>query len=215
MPGWNFGINKNTAASKHKLDKSAQEYIELQGKKKELEIETENLKLELANERKKAEMLLVEARHKFALERETLDARYKRSHEDFHADKAKFEDSLRREYDLKEKETIGLLKLDSEQRSRQAELDRDRAVQELKVKHAEEISKLRSDLATEFYQKMQAELSKLNSEGNANSRFIQELSLKMLDKAPQVNSFEHRSIHGNVRDLRELPRLEPVPEVSN
>jgi methyl coenzyme M reductase subunit D len=211
-----FGFN-SSPASKHKLDKSAQEYIELQGKKKELEIETENLKLELANERKKAEMLLTEARHKFALERETLEARFKRSHDDFHADKAKFEDSLRREFDLKEKEVIGLLKLDSEQRSRQAELDRDRQIQELKMKHTEEISKLRSDLASEFYQKMQTELSKLNSEGNVNTRFVQEMSLKLLDKASatNTNTYEHRVISGNVRDLRELPRLEPEQQASN
>lgn len=209
-----FNFNK-PIASKHKLDKAAQDYIELQGKKKELEIETDNLKLELSNERKKAEMLLVEARHKFGLERETLEARFKRSQEDFQQDKKSFENSLKREYDLKEKETIGLLKLDSEQRSRQAELDRDRAIQELKIQHVEEISKLKSDLAAEFYQKMQTELSKLNSEGNASTRFVQEMSLKLLDKAPQINSFEHRAISGNVRDMRELSRLDTVAEGSN
>lgn len=56
-------------------------------------------------------------------------------------------------------------------------------LQKVEADKAKEVSELKSSLAKEYYDKMQDALRELNLEGGAQSKFVQELSLKMFDKA--------------------------------
>lgn len=57
------------------------------------------------------------------------------------------------------------------------------SLQKMEVIHTKELSKLESRLAREYYEKMTEVVRELNLEGNVQTKFVQELSLKMFDKA--------------------------------
>lgn len=213
-----MNLFNRSVQTKHNLDQAAQEYIALQGVKKELEIETQNLRLELENERTRAKMVQERIAHQNKLDKEEAEAKFKRLQDNFAEDKKKFEDNLLRAYENKTNDTVATLKLDYEQRAAKVALDAQVACQsmavdynnqlgQLKMNHVVEISKLKCDLSAEFYSRMQTELAALNKEGNANTKFVNELALAMIEKAPMVNSFEHRTYTGGHKN-ESLPRLE-------
>lgn len=97
---------------------------------------------------------------------------------------------LQAEYDiLAEKKTMELVehvklqKMEMEDKlKKQANLYQE-SMNHLNLVHAQEISKLETRLAKEYYEQMTAALREVNLEGNVQAKFTQELSLKMLDKA--------------------------------
>lgn len=103
-------------------------------------------------------------------------------------EKELFTKRLKEELELKHNETLTLLKLESQQKVLQAELDRDRKINEMKAESDRKTNEAIKKLQEENYTKLSTELAKLHSEGNATTQFIQELSLKMLDKAPGLNA---------------------------
>lgn len=56
-------------------------------------------------------------------------------------------------------------------------------LQKIQIKHSQEISTLQSNLAKEYYDKLGETLRDMNLEGNAQTKYVQELSMKMFDKA--------------------------------
>lgn len=57
------------------------------------------------------------------------------------------------------------------------------SLQKMNMIHSKDKSELETRLATEYYGKLSEALAKMNLEGSSQSKFVQELSLKMFDKA--------------------------------
>ncbi len=100
--------------------------------------------------------------------------------------------TLEKDHELKLKETVSLLKLDSDQRVKQLEIDNLRKVNELTAKFESERTSFKEKFLNENYEKMTNAMTKLHEEGDKNSKFTQELALKMLDQMPEHKSKKTR-----------------------
>lgn len=142
------------------------------------------LKLEIAKNKetkmvgffstKKTRMKIEEMQHKHRLEVAELRAQIEREKKHWEEDKKRLQEKLKADSEIALKEAISLTKLQSEQQIKQAQLDADRKLNQ-------EIAKLNK----EHYDKLSESMSKLHEEGNVTTRFMQELSLKMFEKAPK------------------------------
>lgn len=59
----------------------------------------------------------------------------------------------------------------------------EKALRSIEAASLKEVSDLKSSLAKEYYDKMGEALTQLNIDGSMQSKFVQELSLKMFEKA--------------------------------
>ncbi len=129
-------------------------------------------------------MELEEIKHKHKLVMAEMSDGIVRDKKHWEEDKARAIKTLQQDYEaklseqaLKLKEAVTLAKLDSEQRIKQAQLDADR-------KMNAEVAKLNS----EHYEKLKESMTKLHEEGNANTKFTQDLALKMIGSMPSNKS---------------------------
>lgn len=129
--------------------------------------------------RRRMDIELLEHEHK--MEMEAASAKFVREKHNWHLDKDREVDHLKRESDLKLKESIVLARLENEQKLKQMELDNKRELEKVKMEYMEQLTQKKSDLIEETYQTLSRSLTKLHEEGNHNSRFTQDLALKMLD----------------------------------
>ena len=193
-----FGDKKEEAA-KIKIKKSTSELLDLEVEKKRLQADKENIQLELENLKKRMRMEIEEEKHKHNLKLESEKAVFDREKTIWEKEKQElvdraerekneFEKTLRADLEIEHKETVTLLKLESQQKIKQAELDKDRAVNDLKTKHAEELAKVKSDTAEEYYSSMTEAFQDLQMNGDKNSKFVQELALKVFDKLPTART---------------------------
>lgn len=198
---------------KDKIDRTTAQILELQSTKKELEIEIANQRQELDNERKRQVMKIEEEQHKHKLEMQSKDAEFARSKKAWEEDKTlmlkrfgeertDFETRLKSEYDLKLQEAVTLAKLDAEQRVRQVELDKSRATSELESKYAKEKSELEQKLSQDYYSKLTAAMADFNANGNVTTKFMQEIAMKVFEKAPFANP--NLQIAGSLKDFKEI-----------
>lgn len=80
-------------------------------------------------------------------------------------------------------ETMKLAKMEMEDKlNKQATLYNE-SIQKLGLQHAKEQAALEAKLSKEYYYQMTDALRELNTEGNVQTKFMQEISLKMFDKA--------------------------------
>lgn len=89
-------------------------------------------------------------------------------------------------HELDLKEAITLLKLESQQKTKQLELDFLRKIDELKAEQNKANTEFRDLLSKEYYDKLSAAMSKLHEEGNLTTKFTQDLALKMFEHAPET-----------------------------
>lgn len=80
-------------------------------------------------------------------------------------------------------EAMKMAKIEMEDKLNKQATFYNESLQKLQLIHAKEISALESKLVKEYYEKMTEVLRELNLEGNVQTKFVQELSLKMFDKA--------------------------------
>lgn len=83
------------------------------------------------------------------------------------------------------KTKVATNKIDSQQKVKQAELDRDRQITELRTQQAEALAKVKSDTAEEYYKRMTAAFQEIQLNGDKSTKFVQELALKMFDSVPR------------------------------
>lgn len=198
-----LNIFKNKS-QKVKLDKTTEEILNLQIKKKELELTIENVGFDLRNLKKRSEIevedlqrltklqiedakrennyKIQEEKHKHNLELEAKLSEFKRDKTLWEKEKLELENKLKAEHDIRLLEATTLSVLDSQQKQKQAEIDFKRQLNDQALKHSQEISKLREELNQSYYDKLQDALTKMSTDGNANSRFIQDVMLKMLER---------------------------------
>ena len=118
-------------------------------------------------------------------------ARYKEVDEE----KSKLKDKLNWEH---EKETERLkfdnekkeeeLRADYQKKLLKAESEWEGKINELKVKYAEDLAEAKSQANDEAMEKLKQGLLVLNTEGSSQTKFVQELALKMVDKNPPTEA---------------------------
>lgn len=188
-------FDKKTEAAKRKIDRSTEEILDLEAQKKSLEIDKENVELELNNLKRKMEMQLEEEAHKHKLKLESERAVFDREKQIWEKEKKElldraarekkeFEETLRRESELATNEAITLVKLESQQKIKQAEIDKERAINELKAEMAEKVAEIQASESEKHYEKLTEAFSEMQINGDKNSRFVQELAMKVFDKIP-------------------------------
>jgi len=188
-----FGIKKT--AANNKIDKSTEQVLELEAQKKRLEMEREQISLELQNIKQRQEMNIEKEKHKHSLALASEKAVFEREKEIWAKEKAElldraerekseFEATLAQKFELKTQEAVTLTKLEAQQLVKQAELDKERAISELRAEQAEEISALEATKSEEYYKKLTEAFADIQMNGDKNSKFVQELTLQMLNKMP-------------------------------
>lgn len=182
--------------AKVKIDKSTEQVLELEIQKKHLEIERDQISLELQNTKSRETMKLEVENHKHTLklqeekavferERKVWETEKKELEERAKREKTEFETRIKADNELKMQEVTTLTKLDSQQKIMQLAVDKDRAFNALKTAHSEELSKVRTDLAEQYYEKLTVAFQDIQMNGDKNSKFVQELALKIFDQAPK------------------------------
>lgn len=185
-----------TKAGKTKINAQTAQILDLEAQKKRLEFDKEQINLELDNQKKKFDMTLETIRHKQNLEFQEKSAVFEREKKVWETEKQElidrskrekeeFENRLQKETEIKLQEATVLNKLDSQQQVKQAELDRDRKISELRTAQAEQLAKVKSDTAEEYYKKMTSAFQDIQTNGTQSTKFVQELALKMFDSAPR------------------------------
>lgn len=132
------------------------------------------------------EIELAEIKHKHKLEIDEAKADFVRAQTQWKEDKDRLIKQLKEDSEIKLKEVVTLTRLDSEQRIKQSQLDADRKVNA----KMEELNKA-------YYDKLSDSMSRLHEEGNVTTRFVQELSLKMLGSLP-TNKTETKVLTGSI-----------------
>lgn len=128
------------------------------------------------------EVSKIKSEHQLAMNH--LNAEFKQEKKNWDEDKSRLVDQLQKEHDLKLKEILTLTKLDSEQKIKQMQLDSVRSVDDLRNKNIQEMANLKESLLTDHYNKLSEAMGKLHQEGNHQTKFTQEIALKMLEGMP-------------------------------
>ena len=190
-----FSKNSREKAIENKIDKGTEELLDLETHKKRLQLEVEEIQLELQNQRSRSQMELERAKHTHQLELDSQKAVFEREKAIWEKDKAdliasherdmeEFKESLKREHDLKLQEAVTLTKLESQQKIKQAELDKDREITKLEKEQSKALSELRAKTAEEQFGKFKEIFEEFQMNGDKNSKFIQDLSMKMIENLP-------------------------------
>ncbi len=85
--------------------------------------------------------------------------------------------------EIEKTETISLLKLDNQQQVAKIKLEAEKALAAEQMKNVKALEELKSTLAKEYYDKSAETMKDITLKGTEQGKFVQELSLKMMDKA--------------------------------
>lgn len=187
-----FGLNTDSVKKK-KIDKSTAQVLELEAEKKGLEMEKEQIALDLANMKTRQSMALEKEQHKHELALQAERAVFEREREIWEKEKAElvarakrekeeFENTLRKELELKHNETVTLTKLESQQKIKQAEIDKERVINKLKAEHAQELARVQADESEKYHEKLDKSLQEIMIKGDHNSKFLKQLTLEAVKK---------------------------------
>lgn len=171
-----------------KIDQSMEMLLDLEAAKKRLEIELSQIKLELDNQKKREAMRIEEESHKNKLELLEKTAIFERERKLFDMEKKELEDRLKKEFELKTQESIILTRLEAQQQVKQTELDKDRALNMQQSKFNEELSKIKIEMSDSYYKKLTESFQEIQLNGDKNTKFVQELALKVFDRIPSNHS---------------------------
>lgn len=191
-----FGKKKNVEdqVAKQKIGQSTKRVLDLEAQMHKLELQKDQLELELQNMKQKGRMKIDEEIHQHKLELQTKTAVFDREKaiwekekqeliEKHAEDKEKFENDLKAKFELDKTETVTLIKLESQQKIKQAEIDKERAINRLEKEKAEELSEIKSKYAEEYYEKLTKAFEEIQLNGDHNSKFIKDIALAMIDKS--------------------------------
>lgn len=191
--------NKKSKVAEDKIDSSTRQVLELEAQKLQLKMQVDQIQLELDNQKARNAMALEKDRHAQQLKLDTETAKFSLAKEKWEIEKAELirksdnaakevKDTLEREHKISLQEAVSLTKLESQQKVKQAELDRDREINALKMTQVEELSKVRTQAAEDTFKKLSAFIEEVTMKGDKNTNFVQELALKMFNGAPQPRS---------------------------
>jgi hypothetical protein len=183
---------------RQQLERATNQLLELEASKKRLEIERDQINLELENLRSKMQMAIEKETHKQTLTMESQKAIFEREKEIWvkekqelldkaRREKTEFEERLTKDTEIKMMEAISLTKLESQQAIAQAKLDVSREINAVKTEMAQQVAKIQQDESEKFYNKLTSSFQEMQMNGDKNSKFVQELALRILDKTPSAN----------------------------
>lgn len=176
---WRFWATK---AEKIKLNVVETDIVDLITKKKELEMDIAQVKLELENKKKEQELMLEKLKAHHAIELDRSKYEFDKAKQTWEIEKAQIEKKLTHEFEMKEKEVLLLKKLETEQAVAKAQIDSEKKLQEEVKKLNDKQIKMEADM----YEKLAKSMAELHEKGNAQTKFVQELSLKMLDQSSNL-----------------------------
>jgi hypothetical protein len=95
-----------------------------------------------------------------------------------------------------------MAKLDAEQKIKQLELDKSRELTEEKIKHIEEVSAVKTDANTNYYNKMTDAFTEIQLKGDKNTQFVQEMAMKIFDRVPTQTSRLELDFHSGEKEAK-------------
>lgn len=184
--------------AKAQLDNATKQLLELETVKKRLEIDRDQINLELQNLRQKMQMQIEVETHKQKLEMESQKALFDREKKVWaqekqelldkaRREKSEFEERLLKDSEIKMVEAVSLTKLESQQKIAQAQVDAAREINAVRTEMAEKVARIQQDESEKFYNKLTAAFQEMQLNGDKNSKFVQEMALRILDKTPTAN----------------------------
>jgi hypothetical protein len=184
--------------AKAQLDRATTQLLELEAAKKRLEIEKDQINLELQNLRTKMQMEIEKETHKQKLAMDSKTAIFDREKEIWNTEKKEllekstrerleFEDRLKKDSEIKMLEAISLTKIESQQAIAQARVDAVREINKVRTEMAEKVAKIQGEESEKFYNKLTEAFQEMQLNGDKNSKFVQEMALRILDKTPTAN----------------------------
>lgn len=120
---------------------------------------------------------LEEIRHGHRLQMQELNAKTELEKKAWEQEKSFLEKNLKQNHELKTREAVTLVKLDSEERIKQAELS-------FEAKHNQKVMELEKD----FNDRLKNALTKLHEEGNVTTNFVKDLALNMFSHVPETRT---------------------------
>lgn len=151
-------------------------------KRKEMELEIKKLADNLDHHKRNEEMRIAEAVQKERLK----------------ANEAVSKVTLEAEAKVKKVEADALLKITE----LQGKSTREKS--EIQAAHATALAEAKAKAAEEYFEKMSKAMTELHQNGDKNSKFIQELALTMVKKAPRGLGNTKVNLRGSVKDLKAL-----------
>lgn len=211
-------MNLFNRVAKVQLDNATKQLLELETAKKRLEIDRDQISLELQNLRQKMQMAIEVETHKQKLEMESQKAIFEREKKIWGQEKTElleknrkerieFEERLRKDSEIKMVEAVSLTKLESQQKIAQAEVNAERKINEVRTEMAEKVAKIQADESTKFYAKMTEAFQEMQLNGDKNSKFVQEMALRLVDKTQTTN---HTKLNVDIN----TPQLEAPKDVN-
>jgi hypothetical protein len=152
--------------------------------KKKLEIELENISHELTVQKRTSQFKLEEETHKYKLKMTEDEANFKREKEHWEEDRVELEKQLNKKYEIAKNEMVVMLKLESQQAIKQQELSNEKALLKVEKEYNSKLTEEKKRLNEKFFKNLTDAFTEIQLNGDKNSKFVQELSLKMLDKMP-------------------------------
>ena len=187
-----------------RIDEETMRLLNVTTKVKEKQLELEQVDLQLKNAKLHQNLKLQEERHNHKLQMEEATEKLERATRFSEEDAKRNLEQLEAKHAVEVDEIKVYLKMDSEQKSAQEKIDNARKLDKImqdhaneinqanldntaelaamRVKTAEDISTTKTELAKEYYDKMQDALSKMTLDGSAQTNFVKDLALKMFDK---------------------------------
>lgn len=135
---------------------------------------------------RKLRMELEEVKHKHNLELREMQAQMEIEKRHWQEDRSRELAQLKKEHELKITEATTLLRLESQQKTKQAELD-----------YQSKLNDAVKRLNDANYDAMTRAMTKLHEEGDKNTRFTQDLALKMIGSMP-ANKSETKVLTGSI-----------------
>jgi hypothetical protein len=167
------------------------EYERLKQELRQVQLEIQNVKqghvLELNKERAAWDLQRVKERAEFeqVVQAETAKLKLEREQAELRL-KFELEDAVKRAQ-LASDTTLGLKKLEFEQKLREAELKSRSETLVIKEDFAKKEATLHATLHKEMYDKLNTALVSMTQEGDKNTKFVHELMLKIFEKHPVNN----------------------------
>jgi len=159
-----------------KLKAAEQRYIDLLGEQKKKEIELEQMQLRLDNAEKEMQIKIKEKEAEFEL-------REKRQANE-HALKL---DKLNAEHDIKLKEAISLAKLDAQQQIAQAKVEYENKMLDFKNETLKTVSEKHDAMNKETYDKLKDNLEEIHKKGNASTEFMKDMAIGLMHNRPAAD----------------------------
>lgn len=169
---WRFWA---TTAERTKLNDYEEEILNFTVATKEMQLKLENLRLELEQRSSRHQMEMNKERAAFDLEKAKI-----------YEETGREKRNIQAEYDLKFKEAEAVLVHKIQKVGMEAKEKLQSALNQNKF----ELLAEREKWMTESYEKLSGSMTKLHEEGNAQTKFVQEMAVTLLGQSPKINRLD-------------------------